>query len=685
MVISQVAKGIWKISYGITEEQTPCKNRRNEYDTNKISEILISKSSRESIFEEIELIKNKRGITVKLPMQTGEDIYGFGLQFMAFNHAGKRRFIKVNSDPVADTGESHAPIPFYISTAGYGIFVDTYRYTTFYMGTNTEKGQSQNCTIENQVHEEFSESALYALKSANEKRKIIIDVPVSEGIDLYLFEGNIKEVVQRYVQFSGGGCLPPMWGLGNWYRVYGGSNEQEVLKMASKFRKEHIPISVLGIEPGWHSHSYSCSYKWSYLFPDADRMISELTDSNYKVNLWEHCFIYPTAPFYTEVLDYAADYEVWKGLVPDFTIDRARQIFGSYHKEKFIEKNISGFKLDECDNSDYNPSNWSYPDSTQFPGGMDGEQMHQAIGGLYESIFYDIYRESNIRTLSQIRTQSSLCTNMPFVLYSDLYNHKQFITALVNSGFSGILWCPEVRDCLNGDDLLRRLETVVFSHQCMINAWRIPNPPWKQTDIESNLQNIEMETADYYTTKCRELLELRMSLLPYIYSAYAEYEIAGVPPIRPLVMDYEDDANVRNIDDEYMFGSCMLVAPLTYEEQMYKRIYLPKGIWYEMSTGDKYEGSQYYDLKVPYDRIPVFIKNNSIIPFARSVEYVDNDTVFDIIIDIYGDEGEFVLYEDDFNTFEYKKNLKRISIEFKDGRLNIDGKPLKYRIGALKF
>ena len=120
---------------------------------------------------------------------------------------------------------------------------------------------------------------------------------------------------------------------------------------------------------------------------------------------------------------------------------------------------------------------------------------------------------------------------MPFVLYSDLYDHKQFIRGMVNAGFSGLLWCPEVRSCKNGDDLLRRLQTVVFSAHALINGWRLPNPPWEQTDIKQNLAGEKMEGAEYYTKECRKLFELRMSLLPYLYSAYVDYYRTGKPPI----------------------------------------------------------------------------------------------------------------------------------------------------------
>ncbi len=681
--MQQIAKGIQKITFGTPEQYTPEYFRQFSIKKEEIEQISVSRSS--GITEEkIHWKKTKRGITVTLPMETREDIYGFGLQLQGFNQAGRRRYMKVNSDPVANTGESHAPVPFYISSAGYGLFVNTFRYTTFLCGTNSERGQSSGMTAENEIHEEFSEAAIYALKRAKEERKIIIDIPAAEGIELYLFEGNIPEVVQRYNLFSGGGCVPPMWGLGMWYRIYGGSDEKVLEKLAEQFREEKLPMDVLGLEPGWHSHSYSCTYKWSYLFPHPEEMIEKMSKHGYKLNLWEHLYVYPKAPFYKKLVPYSGDYEVWNGLVPDFATKGASELFENYHRDTFVKKGIAGFKLDECDNSDYNPSNWAFPDSTEFPSGMDGEQMHLAIGTLYQNLIYRIYRQENRRTYSQVRSSGALAAPLPFVLYSDLYDHKQFIRGVVNSGFSGLLWCPEVRDCANGDDLLRRLQTVVFSAHALINSWRIPSPPWKQTDIEKNLAGEIMDTADYYTEECRKLFALRMSLLPYLYSAFVEYSRTGKPPIRALVLDYPEDMEARMVDDEYLFGDSMLVCPLTYEEGTSRKVYLPQGRWYNFFTGEEAEGGQMFEIHAAYDEIPVFVKDGAMIPVANPVLHIDKDTVFEMTVKIFGEaDGRFVLYEDDFDTFAYEEKQKQIVIEKHPGsELTIQaesGKMSRYR------
>ncbi|MFV0341404.1 MAG: TIM-barrel domain-containing protein [Anaerocolumna sp.] len=682
--IENIENGVWKLTLGEPETMTP--NKLRNFDIN--SEALYNLKSvvlKPAVISNLQWNHSNRGLTITLPMDSSEDIYGFGLQLKSMNHAGRRRFIKVNSDPPADTGESHAPVPFYVSTAGYGLFVDSYRYITFHMGTVTQKGVSAEKKEENVMHKEFSESALYALKKAKEERKVIIEIPGVRGITLYFFAGDIKEVVMRYNLFSGGGCTPPMWGLGMWYRTYGGSSQDTVRDLVKQIKEDRMPLDVLGLEPGWHSHSYSCSFKWSYLFKEPQKMIEELIEQGIKINLWEHLYVYPTAPFYDDIKEYSGDYEVWNGLVPDFATEKARDIFSEYHKKTFIDKGIMGFKLDECDNSDYNPSNWSFPDSTKFPSGMDGEQMHMAIGMLYQNLLFDAYRERGIRTYSQVRSAGALAAPLPFVLYSDLYNHKQFIRGMVTSGFSGLLWAPEVRDCKDGNDLLRRVQTIVFSAHALFNSWRIPNPPWKQVDISKNLEGVWMEEAAYYTDECRQLMELRMELLPYLYSAFVAYEKEGIPPVRALVMDYPDDVNVRNIDDQYMFGDNLLVCPLTIEDGTARDIYLPHGKWYDFFTGEVIEGGCHQRIDVAYNKIPVYVKDNSLLPLARPVMCIKPETIFQIRVRVFGDgEASFTLYEDDYQSFAYESGIRNKVIINKDkqgvvtytrigsGRINLD-------------
>ena len=320
--------------------------------------------------------------------------------------------------------------------------------------------------------------------------QVLVDVPGAMGADIYLLAGpSMLDAVRRYILFSGGGFEPPEWGLGFWYRASSHAKDSDLLKFAQDFRERKIPCDVLGLEAGWQSQSYSCTFEWNReRFPEPARFIRQLKGKGFRVNVWEHAFINPASPLFTPMVGLSGDKGVWGGLVPDFINPEARATFGDFHGRKLIDIGIDGFKLDECDNSDYT-GGWSFPEVSRFASGVDGEQMHSLFGQGYQRTLWEQYEKRKQPTYGLVRSSGALSSPYPFVVYSDLYDHRQFVRALVNSGFSGLLWCPEVRDASSGEDLIRRMQTVMFSPLAMINGWYISNPPWKQLDRKKNNAN----------------------------------------------------------------------------------------------------------------------------------------------------------------------------------------------------
>ena len=529
-----------------------------------------------------------RGCVLEFPLDEDEQVYGFGLQLKGFNHKNHKLQLRTNSDPVANTGDSHAPVPFFVTTKGYGMYFDTARYAEVHCGYGRNKRRPyapDNTVI-------ATAEDLYRKCGLRETTTMSVEIPVAKGIDVYLFEGgNILDVVSQYNRFAGGGPGVARWGLGVLYRAYARNNANQIMELADYFRDNDIPCDVIGLEPGWQTNTYSCSYVWDQeRFADHEKMVAYLKSKDFHINLWEHAFISSASPIYEAMHDYTGDYEVWKGLIPDFSLPEARQIFAKHHREYLIEQGIDGFKLDECDNSDF-VHDWSYPNCTQFPGGMDGEQHHQLFGTLYMQTILEALGET--KTLSQVRSAGALAASYPFVLYSDLYDHKDFILGIVNSGFSGLLWSPELRDAKSKKDLLRRLQTTVFSVQCLINAWYCVEVPWKEFDCEAEV---------------RQLLKLRKTLVPMLEKAFADYHVTGKPPIRALVADYTQDRETWTIDDQYIFCDTLLVAPLTAESDT-RRVYLPEGLWRDYWTKEPVKSGW---LEVTTENIPVFEKGTSL-------------------------------------------------------------------------
>ncbi len=523
--------GIWKTTIGIPEAYTPVRSRLIPPAEDKLAQL---PDVAAPLLAPIAGTITDRGCVLRVPMPPGELIYGFGLQLLSFSQRGKKKTIRVNADPKLDTGDSHAPVPFYVTTRGYGLLVDSARHVDFYCGDARRKPSRPERTTSGAVNTPDATRKL-ALQDQGE---ITIEVPRAKGVDVYLFAGpSMRQAVQRYNLFAGGGLVPPEWGLGFWYRAEQHDDSESVKKLAGEFRDRKIPCDVIGLEPGWQTHAYSCSFAWdSARFPQPQSFVKDLSDQGFQINLWEHAFTHPSSPLFEALLPHSGDYGVWGGLVPDFAGEKARDVFGDYHGRTLVDIGVSGFKLDECDSSDYT-GGWSFPDFSRFPSGVDGEQMHAVFGLRYQQAVWQQFKKRGRATYGLVRSSGALATPYPFVLYSDLYEHRDFIRALVNSGFSGLLWCPEVRDAKNAEDLLRRLESVVFSPLAMVNAWYIKNPPWKQIDrVKNNAGQLE---DDWQTleARCREIIGWRMQLVPYLLSAFESYQASGMPPFRALILD----------------------------------------------------------------------------------------------------------------------------------------------------
>jgi alpha-D-xyloside xylohydrolase len=586
---------------------------------------------------------------VTLPFSREEGVFGLGLTLKSVLQSGRKKIIRVNSDPVCDTGDSHAPVPFYVSTAGYGVLVDTARYASFYFGTHAPLDRIAERVREKNKSEPPSPEEIYKTQCIGET--VVVDIPAARGIDVYIFAGpDALTAVQRYNLFSGGGCLPPIWGLGNWYRLHSGTNAGEALQAAAGFRADGIPIDGIGLEPGWQSAFYPNTFAWSHRFPDPAGFIKGLAGLGYHVNLWENAFIHPEAPFRKAIEPFCADATSTDGFAPDFLVDEARRIFAEHHERVLVDAGVAAFKLDECDNSDFIPFSWSFPEYARFPSGADGEQMHALLGVQYQTVIDEIFKKRGQRHYSLVRSSGALAAPLPFVLYSDLYDHKDFLRGMAVCGFSGLLWTPEVRDAKDVEDLVRRVQSVVLSPYSMINGWYIKNPPWFNVECQPNNDGIPMAGAERAKALVKSALELRMRLLPCIYAAFAEYRENGKPPFRPLALEFPADKATWTIDNQWLIGANILVAPMTAGETS-RRVYLPEGGWRDFWTGALHKGGGVIDVAAGLDSIPLFVKDGTVLPLAEVVPCVRSDTVFRITPFVYSDgPAKGRLYDDDGET-----------------------------------
>lgn len=299
--------------------------------------------------------------------------------------------------------------------------------------------------------------------------------------------------------------------------------------------------------------------------------------------------------------------------------------------------------------------------------------MHNVFGLRYQMAIWDEYRKRNLPTYNLVRSSGALAAPYPFVLYSDLYNHRDFIRALVNSGFSGLLWCPEVRDAASEEDLIRRLQSVVFSPLAMVNGWYIKNPPWKQLDRKLNNADQLLDGWEKLEARCREVIGWRMQLMPYLKAAFQRYAEDGTPPFRALVLDAPADKRLHKVDDQFMVGDRMMVAPLFAGEPS-RRVVLPTGEWHDFWSGKAVGGDTELNIAASTEKIPVYVKAGSIVPWADVGLHAGAPETRRITARVYGD-GSL--------PFTLNGGEGWLRLRWSDGRGSIEGES-RYDVYAWK-
>jgi alpha-D-xyloside xylohydrolase len=185
---------------------------------------------------------------------------------------------------------------------------------------------------------------------------------------------------------------------------------EQVLPGVWRVRAMSIPCDMVGLEPGWQSRSYACSFVGpKERFPESEAMLQQLRQSGFKVNLWEHAYTHPSSPLYAPLKSRTSDFLVWGGLVVDFANPETSQIFSEYHDRESVSQGILGFNGVECDEqppTDATPFN--FPHCSVFPSGIDGDQMTQLYGYLYQRALCSPFKAHNLRTWSDVRATGAL-------------------------------------------------------------------------------------------------------------------------------------------------------------------------------------------------------------------------------------------------------------------------------------
>lgn len=595
-------------------------------------------------------------VTIIKKLGKDDAIYGLGDKPGCLNKRGYS-YVNWNTDdpaPHVDSFKSlYKSIPFFIVLSDeycYGIFADNTYKTTFDFG--------------------YENTDYYFVE--HEKGEL----------DYYFMPGNnMAEVVGLYTSLTGTTPLYQRWIYGSHQSRWGYYTQDEVLDIADKFRELDIPCDVIHMDIDY-MNGYRVFTFDDKKFPDVKGLSEKLADRGVKlisiidpgVKKDEDYFMYKEG-MEMDAFAHDADgsvYEnaVWPGtsVFPDFTKQSVRSWWGDKTKI-LLEHGISGIWNDMNEPASFNGP---LPDDVQFEYGAH-EKVHNIYGHFMAKATYEGLAKNDGGKRPFVLTRAAYAGSQKYCGGWTGDNHSIWahialsLEQVCNLSVSGLAMCGSDIGGFGSDTtpelLVRFYEAAVFvpffrNHSAMGTRRQ---EPWQfdETTIDA----------------VRKTVKLRYRFIPYIYDLAHECEKTGAPIVRPLVYEYPVDKHVRNISDEYMLGSFVLVAPVIAPGKEAREVYLPDGDWYDYYTGEKYSGGRYILADAPLDKVPVFIKAGAIIPVAdgeiRSTEDITEDK---ISILTYPGKGSFVHYQDDNETFAYRDG------EYNAVEYTLDGETLEKKV-----
>ena len=456
-------------------------------------------------------------------------------------------------------------------------------------------------------------------------------------------------IMAEYARLTGHAELPPLWSLGYQQSHRTLASRDEVLAEGKTFREKKLPCDTLiylgtGFCPsGWNTENGSFSWN-SRVFPDPRQMIDDLHRNNFRVVLHD---VILTDRLSGTVHDACR--------LSEFDEANASCYWDAHRKD--FATGVDGWWPDEGDTLDIpsrltrNRMHWEgpqldRPDERPYALHRNGYAGMQRFASFLWS--GDVFSKwETLKTQVPIAINTSL-TGVPYwgTDIGGFVPTPEFTAELYLRWFQFAAFCPLFR-----------------SHG---RAWKLRLPwGWNTGDtgpIEAGryegwalpgagqLHNEQVEPI------CRKYLELRYRMLPYLYSVVRECTITGLPIMRALWLHYPDDPNAVECQDQYLWGRDILVAPVVEKGADHRKVYLPRGDWYDFWTNDKVEGGREFPRLVDLETIPVYVRAGAILPFGPVKQYVDEPVDQPLSIYVYpGRNGSFLFYEDDGRSFNYRK------------------------------
>ncbi|EHA6439722.1 glycoside hydrolase family 31 protein [Clostridium perfringens] len=487
-------------------------------------------------------------------------------------------------------------------------------------------------------------------------------------IQYYFIPGeNIKEVVKNYTALTGRMEMPPLWSLGYQQCRFSYFSQEEVRELVKTFEEKDIPLDVVYLDIDYMDGFRVMTFKTPN-FDDAAGLIGDLKEKGIRtitiidpgVKVDEEYDVFKRGKegnHFTKKLDGEMFIgAVWPGdsAFPDFSNKYCREWWKSELKKFISEHGMDGIWNDMNEPCVFNNDHKTMLESclhNSDNGVIEHKEFHNRYGFEMSRCSKEAQEElhPNERGFSMTRATyaggqrySSVWTGDNMSLWSQM---RMSISMNANLGISGFSF---VGNDVSGFGL--------DSSEELFIRWMEMGPFIPIFRNHSNMYTRRQEPWAFGPRAekiAKKSIELRYELLPYIYDLYYISHKEGLPIFRPMIMEYEKDMNLLNMREQFMLGENMIVAPVLYEGERSKTVYLPKGSWFNYFTMEKLQGGKWYKLPCELDEILVFVKEGAIIPTYNKKFRNVKERPNNILLKVFGENAKGFHYNDDGHTMEY--------------------------------
>ena len=518
---------------------------------------------------------NARRINPVFTLTADEMIFGCGESATGLNKAGQKVNLFVTDPQGPETDQMYKPIPFFMSNRGYGMFMHTSAPVTCdfgatYIGLN----------------------------------KMFMG---DENLDLFVFFGEPKDILDEYTDLVGKPGMPPLWSFGTWMSRITYFSEKEGYDVAANIRKNKYPCDVIHFDTGWFDVDWQCDYKFSEnRFQNPQQMLKDLRSQGFHVCLWQLPYFTPKNRYFSELIEKDMYVKNGNGELPyeDVVLDFSNPETVKWYQDKLAGLLNIGVSAIKVDFGEAAPLNGIYAS------GKSGWYEHNLYPVRYDMAVSEITKKLHNENIMWARAAWAGSQRYPLHWGGDAATTNTGLLGTLRAGLSFGLsgfsfWSHDMGGFVKAtpEDLYCRWIPFGFltSHTRAHGA--PPTEPWLYDS--KRVQDVFRKSA-----------EMKYRLMPYVYAQAKECTEKGLPMLRALFVEFPDDPGAWKVDDEYLFGSQILVAPLLEFGMTGRTVYLPEGKWIDYQTEKVYEGG-WHQIEAGSLPIIMLVRDGSVLPHLK--------------------------------------------------------------------